>query len=79
QITLGIDHGVTKGAALDVFRTGTEAKYLGTVVIDAAYPQQSVGTFRPADPRRGIGSLRPDELPKAGDRVGRVGSVSAGS
>ncbi len=78
QITLGIDHGVTTGATLDVFRTGADAKYLGTVVIDRAYPQQSVGTFRPADPRRRLDSLRADELPKAGDRVGRVGAVSAG-
>lgn len=76
-INLGIDHGVTKGATLDVYRTGTDAKYLGTVVIDTAYPQAAVGTFRPSDPRRSIRSLRPDELPKTGDRVGRVGSVGS--
>jgi hypothetical protein len=76
EITLGIDHGVTTGATLDVYRTGADAKYLGTVVIDRAYPQASVGTFRPADPRRGIRSLRPEELPKVGDRVGRVGSIA---
>ncbi len=77
QITLGIDHGVTNGATLDVYRTGTEAKYLGTVVIERALPQQSVGTFRPADPRRNIRTLRADELPKTGDRVGRIGAVAA--
>ena len=77
QITLGIDHGVTTGAVLDVYRTGAEAKYLGTVTIDRAYPQQSVGTFRPADVRRRLDTLRSDELPKTGDRVGRVGAVSA--
>jgi uncharacterized phage infection (PIP) family protein YhgE len=76
QITLGIDHGVTKGATLDVFRTGADAKYLGTVVIDRAYPQSSVGTFRPADVRRNVRQLRPEELPKAGDRVGRIGSIT---
>jgi len=76
QLTLGIDHGVTAGATLDVFRTGADAKYLGTVVIDRAYPQSSVGTFRPADPRRNVRQLRPEELPKAGDRVGRIGSIT---
>ena len=76
QLTLGIDHGVTKGATLDVYRTGADAKYLGTVVIDIAYQQSSVGTFRPADPRRNVRQLRPEELPKAGDRVGRVGSIN---
>lgn len=75
QFTLGIDHGVTTGATLDVYRTGADTRYLGTVVVDTARPQQSVGTFRPADPRRPLRSLRPEELPKPGDRVGRVGST----
>jgi hypothetical protein len=74
QFSLGIDHGVTNGATLDVYRTGTDARYLGTIVVDTARPQTSVGTFRPADPRRPLRSLRPEELPKVGDRVGRVGS-----
>ncbi|QDU24049.1 hypothetical protein [Urbifossiella limnaea] len=74
QFTLGIDHGVTDGATLDVFRTGADTRYLGTVVVDRARPQSSVGTFRPADPRRPLRSLRPEELPKAGDRIGRIGS-----
>lgn len=77
EINIGIDHGVTTGATLDVFRRGASPRYLGTVVIDRAYPQAATGTFRPADPRRGLGSLRPEELPKAGDEVGRVGAVSA--
>lgn len=77
QLTIGIDHGVTTGATLDVFRTGEKAAYLGTVVIDRAYPQASVGTFRPADPRRNVRTLRADEEPKAGDRVGRIGGPTA--
>jgi hypothetical protein len=76
EINIGIDHGVTTGATLDVFRRGAEPRYLGTIVIGRAYPQAATGTFRPADPRRGLGSLRPEELPKAGDEVGRIGSVS---
>jgi hypothetical protein len=68
---------VTNGATLDVFRTGGGGNYLGTIVIDRAYPQAAVGTFRPADPRRNVRQLRPDELPRPGDRVGRIGSVSA--
>jgi hypothetical protein len=74
QFSLGIDHGVTTGATLDVYRTGADARYLGTIVVDVARPQTSVGTFRPADPRRPLRSLRDEEKPKAGDRVGRVGS-----
>lgn len=74
QFTLGIDHGVTNGATLDVYRTGADARYLGTIVVDTARPQTSVGTFRPADPRRPLRSLRDEEKPKVGDRVGRVGS-----
>lgn len=77
QFTLGIDHGVTTGATLDVYRMDGKGTYLGTVVVDRAYPQASVGSFRPADPRRPLRSLRPEELPKAGDRVGRVGSTPA--
>ncbi len=76
EINIGIDHGVTKGATLDVFRTDGAGRFLGTMVIERAYPQAAVGTFRPADPRRGLGSLRPEELPKAGDRVGQIGSIS---
>ncbi|HYH64613.1 MAG TPA: hypothetical protein VD866_07965 [Urbifossiella sp.] len=74
QFSLGIDHGVTTGATLDIYRTGTDARYLGTIVVDIARPQTSSGTFRPSDPRRPLRSLRPEELPKVGDRVGRVGS-----
>jgi hypothetical protein len=77
QFTLGIDHGVTSGATLDVYRTGADPRFLGTVVVDRAYPQASVGVFRPSDPRRNVRTLRPEELPKAGDRVGRLGSALA--
>jgi hypothetical protein len=77
QFSLGIDHGVTNGATLDVYRTGPDARYLGTIVVDTARLQTSVGTFRPADPRRPLRSLRAEELPKVGDRVGRVGSSLA--
>jgi len=74
QFSLGIDHGVTNGATLDIYRTGPDARYLGTIVVDIARPQTSTGTFRPSDPRRPLRSLRDEEKPKVGDRVGRVGS-----
>lgn len=77
EVSIGIDQGVTNGATLDVYRTGAQPKYLGTLLVDRAYPQKAVGTFTPADPRRAVRTLRADELPKAGDRVGRVGSVAA--
>lgn len=78
EISLGLDHGVTNGAVLDVYRTGAAPKYLGTVTVDRAYPQRAFGSFTPADPRRSVGTLRDDEKPKAGDRVGRVGALAAG-
>ena len=77
EVSIGIDQGITNGATLDVYRTGAQPKYLGTMLVDRAYPQKAVGTFTPAAPRRRLGALRADELPKAGDRVGRVGSVAS--
>jgi hypothetical protein len=77
-ISLGIDSGVVVGSQLDVYRESNGGRYLGTVVIDRAYAKQAVGTFRPADPRRPVGQLRPEERPKPDDIVGKVGSISAG-
>jgi len=76
-VSLGIDAGLTVGATVDIFRDGEGARYLGTVVIDRVYPKQAVGVFRPADPKRTFKQLRPEEQPKVGDTVGRVGNVSA--
>ena len=73
ELSIGIDAGLTIGASLDVFRSEGGGQYLGTVVIVSVYPKDAVARFKPADPRRSIEKLRPEELPKAGDIVGKVG------
>ncbi len=71
-INIGIDAGLEQGSRLDVYRETEGGKYLGTLVITKSiYPKEAVAEFRPA---RGvpISQLRPDELPRKGDTVGRV-------
>lgn len=77
-INLGIDAGLTKGAMLDIYRNTNGGEYLGTIVIDSVYPKEAVAIFRPKDTRRSIKQLRPEELPKIGDQVGKIGSVGTG-
>lgn len=72
-LSIGIDAGLTNGAVLDIFRSEGGGAYLGTIVVERVYPKEAVAKFRPADPRRSIGKLRPEELPKIGDTVGKVG------
>ena len=76
-INLGIDAGLTRGAVLDIYRNTNGGEYLGTVVIDSVYPKEAVAIFKPKDSRRSIKQLRPEERPKVGDQVGKVGSVGA--
>jgi hypothetical protein len=71
-LNIGLDAGLTAGAVLDVYREDGGGQYLGTVVVDRLYPKQAVAVFHPADAKRTIRQLRPEELPKAGDIVGRV-------
>ncbi|MDB5309758.1 MAG: hypothetical protein JWO38_3960 [Gemmataceae bacterium] len=77
-VSIGIDAGLTNGAILDVYRADDGGHYLGTVVISRVYPKEAVGTFKPGDPLKTIARLRPEELPKVGDTVGKIGNVSAG-
>lgn len=72
-LSIGIDAGLTNGAVLDVYRSEGGGQYLGTVTVERVYPKEAVGKFRPADPTRTVGRLRPDELPKVGDTVGKIG------
>lgn len=73
QLSIGIDAGLTPGAVLDIFRSEGGGQYLGTIMIERAYPKEAVAIFKPADVRRSIAKLRPEELPKVGDTVGKIG------
>jgi len=77
ELSIGIDAGLSIGAVLDVFRTEGKGQYLGTVTIERVYPKEAVAKFKPSDPLRTINKLRPEELPKVGDIVGRIGSLGA--
>ena len=72
SLSIGLDAGLEQGAVLDVYRTEKGGDYLGTVVIQKVYPKEAVGQFRPKDARIPIGRLRPEQLPKAGDEVGKI-------
>lgn len=75
-LSIGIDAGLTNGAVLDVYRTEGGGDYLGTVVIQTVHPKEAVGQFKPKDERIPISRLRPEQLPKVGDLVGKVGNIS---
>ena len=73
HISIGIDAGLEPGSRLDVYRETGGGQYLGTLVVTKSiYPKEAVAEFKPA---RGVpfGQLRPDELPRKGDLVGRIG------
>lgn len=72
ELSIGIDAGLTEGAVLDLYRIEGDVAYLGTVTIQRVHPKDAVGVFKSKD-NRPIGRLRPEELPKAGDLVGKVG------
>jgi hypothetical protein len=77
-LSLGLDAGLQAGTVLDLMRVET-GTYLGTVTIlpTGLEPKKSVGTFSPKDTNRPISRLRPDELPKVGDHVGKVNTSRA--
>lgn len=72
QLSIGIDAGLSVGSTLDIYRHDDGGKYLGTVTITNVYPKEAVGLFKSAE-NRPVGRLRPDQLPKAGDTVGKIG------
>lgn len=74
QISIGIDAGLEPGSRLDVYRETSGGQYLGTLVVTkSVYPKEAVAEFHP---KRGVpvSQLRPDELPRKGDRVGVIGN-----
>lgn len=75
-LSVGLDAGLTPGAVLDIYREDGGGRYLGTVKVDRLYPKQAVGVFIPSDPKRTVKQLRPEELPKVGDLVGRIRTTS---
>lgn len=71
-IGIGIDAGLEPGSKLDVYRETGGGKYLGTLTVTGTLrPKEAVAEFRPARPV-GLTQLRPDEMPRKGDIVGRV-------
>ncbi|HJZ58794.1 MAG TPA: hypothetical protein VKE74_27880, partial [Gemmataceae bacterium] len=66
-LSIGLDAGVNPGAVLDISRLA-EGRYLGTVVVTDSYPKYAVASFKPVG-QKPISRLKPDELPKIGDRV----------
>lgn len=73
RLSIGADAGLTEGAVLDVYRTEGGGDYLGTVVIQKVLPKGAVGAFKSKDGRP-LNRLRPEQLPKAGDAVGKIGA-----
>jgi len=65
-LTVGLDHGVQKGAIVKVSRTQPNAKYLGTIVILSSDPKESVGRFVPP---KGVNRLAAEDYPTRGDEV----------
>jgi len=72
QLSIGIDAGLSVGSTLDIYRHDDGGKYLGTVTVTNVYPKEAVGVFKSSE-NRPVGRLRPDQLPKAGDTVGKIG------
>jgi hypothetical protein len=72
SISIGIDAGLTNGASLDIFRTEGGGQYLGTITIERVYPKEAVASFKPSR-NIALSKLRPEELPKVGDTVGKAG------
>jgi hypothetical protein len=77
-VSVGLDAGLAVGSVVDVFREDA-GKYLGTITIQEVHAKNAVGTFKPSDPRRTLKQLRPEELPKVGDTIGKVGPTLVGA
>jgi predicted nucleic acid-binding Zn-ribbon protein len=71
-LSVGFEAGLREGATVDVYRTGTGSRYLGKATVTTTRPKMAVARFQPASGRP-LAQLRPDDLPKVGDNVGRVG------
>lgn len=72
-ISVGLEAGVAPGQTLDVYRGPT---YLGTLTVTASVKaKDAIVKFNPADRTRTPAQLRPEQLPKKGDTVGRVGAT----
>lgn len=56
---------------VDVYREDkNDPRYLGTILIERVYPKEAVGVFKPANGKT-INDLKPVELPKRFDTVGK--------
>ena len=74
-VSVGLDSGLAVGSVVDIYREGA-GLYLGTIVIQDVQAKTAVGTFKPSDSRRTLKQLRPEELPKVGDTIGKIGPVT---
>lgn len=76
-ISIGLDAGLTRGAELDVYRTGGRAVRLGTAVV-AEVGQKSATVRFQADGGRKFAELTADERPRVGDVVSKVSAERTG-
>jgi hypothetical protein len=70
-ISIGIDAGLGVGTVLEIYRVDGGGRYLGTVKVTDAfnlYSKQAVVKFTPASGKP-LSQLRPEELPRKGDRI----------
>lgn len=74
-ISIGLDAGLSQNSELQISRLTGGGKYIGTVLVTDLYPKYAVAKFKPPFPKR-IDQLKPDELPKAGDRVEKSPSAT---
>lgn len=68
SLSIGLDAGLVPGQTLDIYRLEGGGKYLGTVVVTDVRPKAAVASFKPAYGKP-MNRLKPDELPKIGDKV----------
>jgi len=70
-IDAGIDAGLSVGTVLEIYRIEGGGRYLGTVKVTDAfnlYSKQAVVKFTPVSGKP-LAQLRPEELPRKGDRI----------
>jgi hypothetical protein len=68
-LSIGVDAGLSIGSVLDLSRLDGGGQYLGTVKVIDLREKTATATFSPRRANVPFNQLRPEELPKKGDRV----------